>query len=110
MTDARTDVRGQGPELSVVIASVNGWGVLGPTLDAIDELPERERLEVVVVECLGESVRKKLGERARKVVVVESRLERAGSKRYTDLTVDALTFTADLPDAMFTAAALESGG
>lgn len=67
-----TEVRGRGPELSVVIASVNGWGVLGPTLDAIDELPERERLEVVVVDCLGGSVRKKLGERACEVVVVES--------------------------------------
>jgi hypothetical protein len=41
------------PDLSVVIASVNGWGVLAPTLRALDELPERTRMQVVVVDSVG---------------------------------------------------------
>lgn len=38
------------PKLSVVVASVNGWDVLGPTLDALDRQPDRGAMEVVVVE------------------------------------------------------------
>ena len=44
-----------------------------------------------------------------KVVVTLSRLERAGSKRWTELSVDAITFSLDAPDAMFTEAALSGG-
>jgi hypothetical protein len=44
-----------------------------------------------------------------KVVVTLSRLERASSKRWTELSVDAITFTVDAPDSMFTEAALASG-
>ncbi len=58
-------------DLSVVIASVNGWGVLGPTLDALDELPERDRMEVIVVETVGGATRERLRQRPR-VVVVEA--------------------------------------
>lgn len=65
-----TDLTTQAPALSVVIASVNGWYVLGPTLDALDALPERDQIEVVVVEAVGASVREKL--RGRSVVVFES--------------------------------------
>ncbi|MCA1684709.1 MAG: glycosyl transferase, partial [Planctomycetia bacterium] len=61
------------PELTVVIASVNGWKVLGPTLDALDALPERDRTEVVVVEALGGETRDRLRDRRRPVVVLESR-------------------------------------
>jgi len=45
-----------------------------------------------------------------KLVITESRLERAGSQRATELRVDAITFVGELPDATFTVAALESGG
>ncbi|GAC1538750.1 MAG: outer membrane lipoprotein-sorting protein [Polyangiales bacterium] len=44
-----------------------------------------------------------------KAVVTLSRLERAGSKRFTELSVDAIDFKVDAPDAMFTEAALSSG-
>jgi hypothetical protein len=44
-----------------------------------------------------------------KVVVTLSRLERAGSKRWTELAVDAITFAVDAPDSMFTEAALAGG-
>lgn len=60
------------PELSVVVASVNGLGVLGPTLDALDELPERGRIEVIVVETLGEATRDLLRLRRVPVVIVEA--------------------------------------
>ena len=43
----------EAPILTVVIASVNGWDVLCSTLDALDDLPERARTEVIVVETLG---------------------------------------------------------
>ena len=39
------------PDLSVVVASVNGWDVLGPTLEALDAQPERDRIEVIVVDA-----------------------------------------------------------
>jgi hypothetical protein len=60
------------PELSVVVASVNGWEVLGPTLEALDAQPERARMEVIVVETLGGAVRERLRVRRPAVVLVES--------------------------------------
>jgi glycosyltransferase involved in cell wall biosynthesis len=59
------------PDLSVVVASVNGWEVLGPTLDSLDAQPERGGMEVIVVETVGETVRSRLRRRRRPVVVVE---------------------------------------
>ncbi len=47
----------QEPDLTVVVASVNGLDVLRPTLDALDALPERDRIEVIVVETVGSAVR-----------------------------------------------------
>ncbi|HEU5117351.1 MAG TPA: glycosyltransferase, partial [Isosphaeraceae bacterium] len=48
------------PALSVVIASVNGWSVLEPTLKALDAQPERSRMEIVVVETVGGETRERL--------------------------------------------------
>jgi hypothetical protein len=48
------------PALSVVIASVNGWDVLEPTLESLDALPERERMQVVVVDAVGGETRKRV--------------------------------------------------
>jgi hypothetical protein len=59
------------PVLSVVIASVNGWDVLGPTLDALDALPERPWMEVVVVDAVGGATREHLRRRIPEVVLVE---------------------------------------
>ena len=44
-----------------------------------------------------------------KVVVVLSRLEREGSKRFTELSVDAIDFSVDVPETAFTEASLGSG-
>jgi len=63
---------GDAPELSVVIASVNGAHLLGPTLDSLDALPERDRTEVIVVETLGGATRDWLRDRRRRVTVVEA--------------------------------------
>jgi hypothetical protein len=41
------------PVLSVVIASVNGWDVLGPTLESLEALDERPRMQIVVVDAVG---------------------------------------------------------
>lgn len=60
------------PELSVVVASVNGWDVLEPTLQALDTQPERDRMEIIVVETLGDEVRDRLRERWPAMVVIES--------------------------------------
>lgn len=60
------------PDLSVVVASVNGPAVLEPTLDSLDALPERDRLEVVVVDTLGGASRERLLTRDRPVVIVDS--------------------------------------
>ena len=57
--------------LSVVIAAVNGWDTLGPTLDSIDALPERERIEVVVVDPIGGDLRDRLRVRSPSVRIVE---------------------------------------
>ena len=48
------------PDLSVVVASVNGWDVLGPTLEALDAQPGRDRIEVIVVDALGGEARERL--------------------------------------------------
>ena len=45
------------PALSVVIASVNGWEVLGPTLRALDAQAERPDMEIVVVDAVGGETR-----------------------------------------------------
>src|SRR5262249_24045963 len=45
-----------------------------------------------------------------RLVIAQSRLERAGSKRVTELTLDTISFSDEIPDATFTLAALESGG
>lgn len=64
------------PALSAVIASVNGWGLLNQTLDALDRLPERSRMEVIVVSAdpdpNRESVRQGLAMRSMPVRVVQA--------------------------------------
>lgn len=63
--------------LSVVIASVNGWSMLGPTLRALDAQPERDRIEVIVVDVVGGETRKQLLTHRPRVEVVEA--DRAGT-------------------------------
>jgi hypothetical protein len=65
-------VDGRAYDLSIVIASVNGWHVLGPTLRSIDDLPQRERIEVIVVDAVGGSTRERLRAHRPPVVLVES--------------------------------------
>jgi hypothetical protein len=48
------------PLLSVIIASVNGWEVLGPTLQSLDALPERPKMQVIVVDAAGSATRERL--------------------------------------------------
>jgi glycosyl transferase family 2 len=60
------------PDLSVVIASVNGWNVLAPTLAALESLREHDRIEILVVETVGGETRERLREEYPSVVVVES--------------------------------------
>lgn len=64
---ARTSV----PAMSIVIASVNGWDVLRPTLASIDALPERDRIEVIVVETLGGDTRAKLRSHRPEITMIE---------------------------------------
>ncbi len=59
------------PVLSVVIASVNGWDALGPTLDALDAQPERPRMEVVVIDAVGGMTRERVRERVPSVELIE---------------------------------------
>jgi Glycosyl transferase family 2 len=58
------------PALSVVIASVNGWDLLEPTLRALDAQPERSRMEVIVVEAVGGSTRQALLDHRPRVEVI----------------------------------------
>jgi hypothetical protein len=58
------------PALSVVIASVNGWEMLEPTLRALDSQPERSRMEVIVVEAVGGATRQALLDHRPKVEVI----------------------------------------
>ncbi|WP_422925805.1 glycosyltransferase [Singulisphaera sp. PoT] len=60
------------PDLSVVIASVNGWDVLEPTLKALDAQPERPYMQVIVVEATGEAVRERLRAHTPAVEVIEA--------------------------------------
>ncbi|MFO0908372.1 MAG: glycosyltransferase [Isosphaeraceae bacterium] len=60
------------PELSVVIASVNGWHVLEPTLRSLEALAETARIEVIVVETVGGSTRRNLRGQFPGVTVLES--------------------------------------
>ncbi len=59
------------PSLSVVIAAVNGWDVLGPTLDSLDALAQRDQIEVVVVDASGGTLGDRLADRDPPVLVVE---------------------------------------
>ncbi|GAC1336426.1 MAG: hypothetical protein NVSMB14_04040 [Isosphaeraceae bacterium] len=59
------------PELSVVIASVNGWETLKATLDALDAQPERARMEIVVVDRLGGAIRENIRARSPQVNLIE---------------------------------------
>jgi hypothetical protein len=60
------------PDLSVVVAAVNGWHVLEPTLEALDAQPERACMEVIVVNALGDHARPRLEARVPRLVVVDS--------------------------------------
>ncbi|MBV8383472.1 MAG: glycosyltransferase, partial [Planctomycetaceae bacterium] len=60
------------PDLSVVVASVNGWDVLVPTLEALDAQPGRDRIEVIVVDALGGEARQRLRARRPRVELIES--------------------------------------
>jgi hypothetical protein len=71
-----------GPELSVVVASVNGWDVLEPTLRALDAQPERDRMEVIVVEARGGAVRQRLRAWRPAVVLIESQRQPIPQLRY----------------------------
>lgn len=64
------------PALSVVIASVNGWEVLGPTLRALDAQPGRDRIEIVVVDAVGGDTRARIEAHrpAVELIAVEGRL------------------------------------
>ena len=70
------------PELSVVVASVNGWDVLEPTLRALDAQPERDRMEVIVVEARGGAVRQRLRSWRPAVVLIESERQSIPRLRY----------------------------
>ncbi len=72
----------ENPELTIVIASVNGLDVLQPTLDALDALPERDGTEVIVVETVGGETREMLRQRKRPVVVIESARQPIPRLRY----------------------------
>jgi Glycosyl transferase family 2 len=58
------------PALSVVIASVNGWEMLEPTLRALDAQPERSTMQVIVVEAVGGKTRRALVDHRPKVEVI----------------------------------------
>lgn len=70
-TSEPTAVLGE-PDLSVVVASVNGWEVLEPTLKALDSQPERAFMEVVVVDAVGGETRARLRAHQPPVEVIEA--------------------------------------
>lgn len=78
--ESRNDARS--PELSVVIASVNGWGVLEPTLRALDALRERGKMEVVVVEASGGTTREALRAHRPAVTLLEADRQAIPRLRY----------------------------
>src|SRR4051812_24921577 len=65
------------PGLSVVVASVNGWELLGPTLRSLDALPERPGMEIIVVEAVGGETRRELRQHRPAVEVIEVDEERS---------------------------------
>jgi glycosyltransferase involved in cell wall biosynthesis len=73
------------PVLSVVVASVNGRAVLEPTLDALDTLPERDRIEVIVVETVGLATREHVRARRPEVVLVEAERQSIPRLRYAGI-------------------------
>jgi hypothetical protein len=70
------------PDLSVVIASVNGWSVLSSTLDSLESLPERDQIEIIVVETLGAETRERLRDEYPSVVIVEASRQAIPKLRY----------------------------
>jgi hypothetical protein len=68
---AGAGVRAAEPILSVVVASVNGWPVLEPTLRALDAQPERDRMEVIVVNTVGGETRERLRAHRPRVELIE---------------------------------------
>ncbi|HEV3120491.1 MAG TPA: glycosyl transferase, partial [Isosphaeraceae bacterium] len=60
------------PSLSVVVASVNGWDLLEPTLRSLDALPERSQMQIIVVDRAGSATREKLRAREPSVELVET--------------------------------------
>ena len=68
------------PRLSVVIASVNGYELLEPTLDALDAQTIRDEMEILVVEAVGGATRARLAERlpAVRVIPVDERMSIPG--------------------------------
>src|SRR5579859_768244 len=60
------------PALSVVVASVNGWNLLEPTLRSLDALPERSQMQIIVVDRAGKATREKLRVREPSVELVET--------------------------------------
>src|SRR5439155_13706299 len=71
-----TQTENHTPALTVVVASVNGWEVLGPTMEALDAQPERDRMEILVVDVVGGSTHERLRDHRPGVVLipVEERL------------------------------------
>jgi hypothetical protein len=63
--------RPSNPALSVVVASVNGWSMLEPTLRALDAQPERASMEVIVVEAVDGETRREVREHRPGVEVIE---------------------------------------
>lgn len=86
MSEVVTTSRDESPDLTVVVASVNGLRVLESTLDSLDDLPERGRIEVVVVETVGGATREHLRNRKCPVVVVESPRQPIPRLRYQGVT------------------------
>jgi Glycosyl transferase family 2 len=63
-------VQEKAPALSVIVASVNGWELLEPTLRALDAQAERSRMEIIVVEAVGGETRRLLREHQPSVEVI----------------------------------------
>src|SRR5262249_55334776 len=60
------------PDLSVVIASVNGPDVLEPTLDALDAQPQRPLMEGIVADAVGGALRARPRAHKPPIVLVEA--------------------------------------
>ncbi len=75
-TRPKVETSAHAPRLSVVIASVNGWSVLEPTLRALDAQPERDTMQIVVVDVVGGATRERIRSHQPPVdcVAVEERL------------------------------------